>query len=241
MKKILLVMVCVLLVMSLVACGGKTETITDVAVDTAGNVMEDASKIVLEGKNTTTVLDLEEGTVDEYDNEAFESLAGQFELPFEEELYFYVEAEDGSWNNAMTFKPDGSIYGSFYELDKTLIGDNYQNGTYYWNTYWGNFDEILWLDEYTYSITLKDLAMENEEGQERLEDDSFKSITTLNMKGITNESEYILFVPETPLHMLPENISELLNKDLSNQNSLGMFVLLDTEQQIAFWAEEPKN
>lgn len=225
MKKILLVMVCVLLVMSLVACGGKTETITDVAVDTAGNIIGETAQEILE----------------ETTEDPFQSLAGAFELPFEEELYFYVEAEDGSWNNAMTFKPDGSIYGSFYELDKTLIGDNYQNGTYYWNTYWGNFDEILWLDEYTYSITLKDLAMENEEGQERLEDDSFKSITTLNMKGITNESEYILFVPGTPLHMLPENISELLNKDLSNQDSLGMFVLLDTEQQIAFWAEEPKN
>ena len=224
MKKILLVMVCVLLTISLVACGGKTESITDMAVDTAGNIIEE----------TTTEVVSE-------DIENFEELAGAFELPFGEELYFYTEAEDGSWNNAMTFKPDGSIYGSFYELDKTLIGDNYQNGTYYWNTYWGNFDEILWLDEYTYSITLKDLGIENEEGQERLEDDSFKSVTTIDMKGITNEGEYVLFVPSTPLRMLPEDIIELLNLDLSNQEFLDMFVLLDTTQQIAFWAEEPQN
>lgn len=240
MRKFLLVVLCVLLVMTMVACGGKTENITDVAVDTAGNVIEDASKIVLEGKNTTTVLDLEEGTVDEYDNEAFESLAGQFELPFEEDLQFYVEAEDGSWNNALTLRSDGSMYGSYYELDKTLIGENYQNGTYYWNTYWGKFGEILWLDESSYSLTLNEVATEKEDGIERLEDDSFKSITTLNMKGISNGSEYILFAPGTPIHMLPENMEELLNKDLSNQDSLEMFVLLDTEQQIAFWAEMPR-
>ena len=83
-------------------------------------------------------------------------------------------------------------------------------------------------------------ATEKEDGVERLEDDSFKSITTLNMKGISNGSEYILFAPGTPIHMLPENMEELLNKDLSNQDSLEMFVLLDTEQQIAFWAEMPR-
>lgn len=240
MRKILLVVICVLLVMVLVACGGKTENITDVAVDTAGNVIEDESKIVFEGKNTTTVVDLEEGSVDEYDNSVFNELAGAFELPFDEDLQFYIESEDGSWNNAMTIRSDGSMYGSYYELDKTLTGENYQNGTYYWNTYWGEFDELLWLDEHTYSMILKNVGMEKEEGVERLEDDSFKSITTLSMKGITNDGEYVLFTPETPIHILPKNIEELLNRDLSNQDSLGMFVLLDTEQQIAFWTDIPR-
>ena len=237
MRKILLVVLCVLLVMTMVACGGKTENITDVAVDTAGNIVEDDNKFVFEGKNTTTVIDLEEGSVKEYDNQIFEELTEVFELPFDKELEFYVGTEDNSWSNAMTLRPDGTIYGSYYELDKTLTGENYQNGTYYWNTYWGEFDELLWVDEYTYSMILKNVGMEKEEGVERLEDDSFKSITTLSMKGITNDGEYVLFTPETPIHMLPENIEELLNRDLSNQDSLGMFVLLDTEQQIAYWSE----
>ena len=236
MRKILMVVLCFVLVFTMVGCGNNANQ-TDVAVDTAGNVIEENSKVVLEGKNTTTVVDLEKGSVDEYDNEEYKELVGDFELPFEGEMLFYTESKDGSWNNAMTLKDDGSFYGSYYELNKTLTGVNYQNGTYYWNEYWGDVVDILWLDEHTFSMKIESLATEHDKGVERLEDDSFKSITTLDMKGISKDVEFILFMPSTPINMLPENIDEIINKDLSNQDSLGMYVLWNTEEQIAFWSE----
>lgn len=237
MRKILMVVLCFVLVVTMVGCGNNTNQ-TDVAVDTAGNIVEkEDSKFVFEGKNTTTVIDFDAGSVDEYDNEEYKKLVGEFDLPFEDEMLFYTESEDGSWNNAMTLRQDGSFYGSYYELDKTLTGENYQNGTYYWNEYWGDVIDVLWLDEHTFSMKIESLATEHDKGVERLEDDSFKSVTTLDMKGISKDVEFILFMPSTPIHMLPENIEEFINKDLSNQDSLGMYVLLNTEEQIAFWCE----
>lgn len=221
MKKIMLVVLCVLLVITTVACGGKTENKTDIAVDTAGNIV---------GETTTD-------TVSENTLEEFQDLVGEFELPFEDSLDFYLGTEDGTFANSITVKQDGSFYGSYYDLDKTLIGENYQNGTYYWNEYWGEFSDILWLDEFTFSMKMSSLATEHDEGIDRLEDDSFKSVTTLDMKGIAKETEYILFMPNTPLHMIGEDILALLNRDLSNQDSLGIYVLYNPEQQIAFWCE----
>lgn len=221
MKKIMLVVLCVLLVITTAACGGKTENKTDIAVDTAGNIV---------GETATD-------TVSENTLEEFKDLVGEFELPFEDKLEFYVEGTEGSWSNAMTLNQDGSIYGSYYELDNTLTGENYENGTYYWNTYWGEFSDILWLDEFTFSMKLNYVATEKDSGIERLEDDSFKSVTTLDMRGVAKETEYILFMPNTPIHMIGEDILTLLNRDLSNQDSLGMYVLYNPEQQIAFLCE----
>ena len=224
MRKILLVVLCVLLIVTTVACGTKTENKVDIAVDTAGNIIgETAAEIVSEDT---------EDTLEDYEN-----LVGEFELPFEDSLDFYLGTEDGTFANSITVKQDGSFYGSYYNLDKTLTGENHQNGTYYWNEYWGNFTDILWLDEFTFSMKMTYLATEHDNGVERLEDDSFKSITTLDMTGVTKDAEYILFMPNTPIHMLPENFSELINKDLSNQDSLDMYALYDTENQIVFCCE----
>lgn len=225
MRKILLVVLCVLLLITTVACGNKTNNKTDVAVDTAGNIVGSTTAEIVSDDNVEDVL------------EEFKDSVGEFELPIEEELSFYVENEENSWNNSMTVRQDGSFYGSYYKLDDNLTGESYQNGTYYWNEYWGEFTDILWLDEYTFSMKMTSLATEHDSGIERLEDDSFKSATTLDIDGTTKDVEYILFMPNTPMNMLPENIEELLNKDLSNQDSLGMYVLLNTESQIAFYCE----
>ena len=219
MRKILLVVLCVLLLVTAVACGENKNNKTDIAVDTAGNIVGETTADIV--SNVDTV-------------EEYTELVGEYELPIEKELSFYNGTVDGEFANSITIRKDGSFFGSYYELDKTLTGENYQNGTYYWNTYWGNFSDIIWLDEFTYSMKLEYLATEREDGVERLEDDSFRSITTVDMKGVTKDSEYVLFMPNTPLHMLPDNVKELLNEDLSNQDSLGVYVLLDTEKQIIF-------
>lgn len=221
MRKILLVVLCVLLLITAVACGKNNKT--DIAVDTAGNIIGETTA------DTVSNID----TAEEYTE-----IVGEYMLPIEGEMSFYNGTEDGSFANSLIVSQDGSFYGSYYELDKNLTGDNYQNGTYYWNTYWGEFTDIIWLDESTFSMKLSSLATEREDGKERFEDDSFKSITTTELKGLSKETEYILFLPNTPIHMLPEEVVNSIKKDISTQETLDMYVLFNTEEQNIFICEE---
>ena len=188
MKRIFSIVLCILIMLACSACeNDNNEKKEEQEVDTSGNLILEE---VVEPEKTL--------------------------LPFENELTFILNSGTGNWETTLVLDNEGGIYGNFHDLNMGEIGDGYENGTYYWNEYWGYSDGIEKVNDYSYKFILKDVATSQPGDVEELDDeDSMLFKTTYNIEGVVDESEYILYLPNTPVLELPEeSLFWLKNIDL---------------------------
>ena len=210
MKKILSLVLCVLLLIACSACEkSEVEQKEDKEVDTSGNL------IVEEIVEPEKVL-----------------------LPFEESLSFILSNGVGNWETTLILDNEGGIYGDFHNLNMGEVGEGYENGTYYWNEYWGFSEGIEKLNEYSYKFVLKDVATSQPGDVEEIDDeDSMKFKTTYDIEGVVDESEYILYLPNTPVLDLPEDAITWIPKLEADRDIIDCYILYCVENGDIFRCE----
>ena len=156
-------------------------------------------------------------------------------LPFDNTIQFYTETGIGNWSNSLSLRNDGSFFGDYYDLNMGEVGENFEQGTYYWNEYWGEFDKVEKLTDYSYLLSFESLATEHEDGVESFEN-QFKYLTTINIVGVKANTDYILFLPNTPVASLPENVKEtILTANFENKETIEIYVLYNLQDNVVFW------
>ncbi len=123
------------------------------------------------------------------------------ELPSFSPVEFSFLSGVGAWSTDIVLSPDGNFSGEFHDTDMGDVGDEYPNGIVYISEFEGRFTNIIKVNDYTYKMTLEFLQVDRL-GEEWIED-GIKYITSMPY-GFDNGSEYIFFLPETPINELPE-------------------------------------
>ena len=210
MKRVFCIVLCLLIMLACSACeNDNNEKKEEQEVDTAGNL------IVEEVVESEKVL-----------------------LPFDNGLTFILNSGTGNWETTIVLDNEGGIYGDFHDLNMGEVGEGYENGTYYWNEFWGYSDNIEKVNDYSYKFILKDVATSQPGDVEELDDeDSMLFKTTYNIEGVVDESEYILYLPNTPVMELPEESLFWLKNIEADKDVIDCYILYCVKNGDTFWCE----
>lgn len=204
----------VILVFSIIGICDMNSKTNDVEVDTAGNIIVD---------------NIEPVEVEE---------PKKLLLPFEESLSFILSNGVGNWETTLVLDNEGGIYGDFHDLNMGEVGEGYENGTYYWNEYWGYSDGIEKVNDYSYKFVLKDVATSQPGDVEEIdEEDSMKFKTTYNIEGVVDESEYILYLPNTPILEVPKEALTWIPTLETDRDIIDCYILYCVENGDIFRCE----
>lgn len=210
MKRVFCIVLCLLIMLACSACeNDNNEKKEEQEVDTAGNLIVEE---VVEPEKTL--------------------------LPFENGLTFILNSGTGNWETTLVLDNEGGIYGDFHDLNMGEVGEGYENGTYYWNEFWGYSDNIEKVNDYSYKFILKDVATSQPGDVEELDDeDSMLFKTTYNIEGVVDESEYILYLPNTPVMELPEESLFWLKNIEADKDVIDCYILYCVKNGDTFWCE----
>ena len=210
MKRVFCIVLCLLIMLACSACeNDNNEKKEEQEVDTAGNLIVDE---VLEPEKVL--------------------------LPFDNGLTFILNSGTGNWETTLVLDNEGGIYGDFHDLNMGEVGEGYENGTYYWNEFWGYSDNIEKVNDYSYKFVLKDVATSQPGDVEELDDeDSMLFKTTYNIEGVVDESEYILYLPNTPVMELPEESLFWLKNIEADKDVIDCYILYCVKNGDTFWCE----
>ena len=135
-------------------------------------------------------------------------------LPFEGELWFFMENEDGTWRTDLTLHPDGTFTGAFHDdqgggagiagADTPYAGMEYED-TVLMSSFSGKFTEFVKKDETTFRVTLSNLTLNEPLGTQWFDDGQFfvRYVSTAPY-GLTEGETYTFYTPDTPVEKLDE-------------------------------------
>ena len=122
----------------------------------------------------------------------FASLADQFSF----------SSGAGGWSTELMINDDGSFTGAYHDSDMGDIGDDYPGGTIYISSFSGRFGDVEKVNDTTYAMHLKEISLENEVGDEWIEDDV--RYVASEPYGLDNADEIMVYLEGTPTADLPE-------------------------------------
>ena len=116
--------------------------------------------------------------------------------------YFSFSSGAGAWSTDLYIAEDGSFSGVYHDSDMGDSGDSYPNGTIYVCNFSGKFTTPEKIDEYTYSMRIESIDLENEPGEKIYEDDL--RYVYSEPYGLDNAEEILLYLPGAKVADLPE-------------------------------------
>lgn len=184
MKK-LWILVCVLLALSLAACGKApgdvTTTASTDAADTSVNTKIDATDA-----SVSTDVPTAEGL-------SYADLA---------DLTFTFTSGVGGWQTTMYMQADGSFAGEYFDSDMGVTGEGYPDGTVYVCTFNGQFAPLLRVDDLTYTTEVESISYAQTADTEEIRDGIRYVYTTAY--GLDNAKTLYFYLPGTGTASLSE-------------------------------------
>lgn len=111
----------------------------------------------------------------------------------------------GGWSSDIKINPDGSFEGSHHDSDMGDISDSYPYGTEYFCKFSGKFSVPVRVNEYTFSMRLESVNLEQEPGKTEIRD-GVRYITS-TAYGLDDADEILIYLPGTKVSDLPEEFS----------------------------------
>lgn len=115
---------------------------------------------------------------------------------------FCFESGAGAWCTLLFVNSDGTFQGEYHDSDMGDIGDGYPNGTYYVCNFSGKFTEPEKVDDYTYSVTIESIELEQKPGTEEIEDEM--RYVYSEPYGLDDATELLFYLPGIAVVDLPE-------------------------------------
>ncbi len=148
-------------------------------------------------------------------------------------LEFTFSSGVGAWSTVMTVNPDGSFSGEYYDSEMSEASEDYPEGTVYVSKFSGEFTDIKKVDEYTYSLTLKDVSTENPVGDEWIEDNI--RYVAAEPSGLDSGKTFLLYMPGTPIKDLDEDFLYWYQGD-TTLPELEDYGLYNVDDSVGFFA-----
>lgn len=130
-------------------------------------------------------------------------------------LEFWFQSGAGAWRTVLTVHADGTFKGEYSDSD--------MNVTYLCN-FMGKFTEPIKVDEYTYSVKMKYLKLEQEPNTQEIKD----GVTYIYSEpyGLDDVDELLFYLPGKPLDNLSEDyLMWMCLSRYSNNNKLPFYGL----------------
>ncbi len=211
MKRIIAIVLCIFVVFGLAACVSEN-TEVDKEVDTAGNEIVEEVVEPVEVEEPQEVI-----------------------LPFEEGIEFGLSNGVGGWYTSLILDNEGGIYGAFHDNEYGETDEKYENGTQYWNEFWGFFENIEKINDYSYKMILKDVATSQPSDVEDIdEEEKLRYVTTDKITGVIDDTEYILYLPDTPVLELPDEVITWLPEIKGDKDIIDCYILYSVSEGMAF-------
>lgn len=240
MKNRLLSMALVMLLATAVGCGTETN-------DKQNNFSDEQNRVVESGETEESApINVESGKTEETES-AIDETQGKpeeqegseiAEFTFEElsKRRFEFCSGAGAWAENFTIEKDGSFSGEFHDSDMGSTGEGYDGGTCYYSAYSGHFTNLTKIDDYTYQMTLADIAYEDTVGTEEIVDDVLYVYTDSYCLGGTDT--FTIYLPGTPLDSLAEEIRIWLYYANDSETQLTMIVIADETNGYGIYSYE---
>ena len=147
-------------------------------------------------------------------------------------LEFLFSSGAGGWGTTLTIKEDGSFAGEYHDGEMGVRSDAYPNGTRYQCSFSGQLAEPEKINEYTYSMQIKEINYAQEAGTQEIID----GVLYIYDKpyGLENTDELLVYMQGSPLAELPDEF----------RSWVGYYDLAYTEEtQLPFYAlyNEPEQ
>lgn len=125
-----------------------------------------------------------------------------YKMPFNNSMDFLFSSGAGAWHTYIKLNADGTFDGYYQDANMGQTGEGYPGGTLYYCSFSGKFTNIIQINDYTYSLTLSEITIDDPIGEETIEDDIL--YITSGPYGMEDGTEYLLYIPETPISGLSE-------------------------------------
>lgn len=145
----------------------------------------------------------------------------------------------GGWATNITIKEDGSFVGRYSDSEMGSTGEDY-DGTVYICEFSGIFRILKKINKYSYSLHLVEIITDRETDTEWVED-RVKYIYSTPF-GLEKGTEFILYTPETPVSVLPEQLLSWWPHRFTNETerpeTLSCYGLHNVKNNYGFFSME---
>ena len=166
-----------------------------------------------------------------------ESPAAEASLPADIGPDPFIFNPGGGTGANLTLNQDGSFSGQ-YSSTAMESGDGYQT-TIYTCSFEGKFRDIHKVNDYTYSMTVNYISVQDEMGRSWVEDGVRYVISEPQALGMDAGDSFFLYTPDAPVEELPEDVLTSGRAELWNfyqeTGLLSCYGLYNTSQERGFY------
>lgn len=144
---------------------------------------------------------------------------------------------------SMRIQEDGSFSASYYAMDMEDTGEDYQGGTMYYGSGFGQIAEPVRVDDYTYKAKVESITY-SEAGEESLQG-GMRMVYT-EVYGLEEAEEFMIYLPGKKVTQLPEAYIESVKEQLCDENgnvpeTLPFYGIFNESTQTGLVGEEIDN
>lgn len=158
-----------------------------------------------------------------------------------EKYEFVFSSGVGAWATCLTVSEDGSFEGEYFDADMGDTGEGYPNGVMYRCNFSGKFTQPVQVNEYTYTMQIEELQLEQTPGTEKIQD-GVRYIYS-EPYGVSGAGEILLYLPGASIEELPEGFTSWISMttgdfEASELTSYGLYNV-ETESGFLSYESEP--
>lgn len=251
-KKICVGLLAGMLALSVTSCGGQTEeTVSsiDKQENMAGNVTEptegteviedtevtEAPTVSVENVESEGKLEDNKGQLEENETpEPAQKINAEGNQLLEElsKWSFYFSSGAGGWGTSLDINEDGSFYGIYSDSDMGDTGKGYPNGTIYYCQYSGQFTEPIKVNDYTYSVKIKEINFAQKKDTKEIR--SGNRYIYSSVYGLDGADEIYIYTPNALVNKLPKEYMSWVYREEEATSTLGFYGLYNIAEQCGF-------
>jgi len=151
---------------------------------------------------------------------------------------FFFASGTGAWRTELTLHADGSFAGQFTDTNMGENTEDHPEGTVYISDFLGAFRNITQLNDHTYSMTLWYVQTLELPGEEWIQN-GVRYVAS-EPYGIAEGTEFILYLPETPLAGLSQDFLTWWPYRFEDEarTALGCYGLENKKDGYGFFSED---
>lgn len=214
---------------------GTTEVTTAATTEAATEASTEGTTAATEETKDTessTEEKTEEASTEAASTEAEKTSETVSSLPGDYPMSLTYCSGAGGWSTVLTLSQDGSFTGTFSDSEMGESDENdYPNGTIYECNFSGQFSDIKKVNEYTYSMVLDSVSIDEE--ADRIEDGvRYKAGEP---SGMDSGTEIYFYTPDTPISELSEEFLSWKQTDTDKAGTLDCYAIYNKSADSGFF------
>ncbi|NLG05475.1 MAG: DUF1311 domain-containing protein [Clostridia bacterium] len=156
----------------------------------------DLTDVSIEKSEETTIIE-EAQTTEDTDSFSFQKLKN---------YEFYLSSGVGAWGTQLLIHEDGTFAGIYQDAEQGESAEGYENGTIYLCEFSGAFTQPEQVNEYTYSVKIKDMQLKHSPDTEEVIDQI--RYVYAEPCGLDEATDLYFYLPGAPVKELPTEFTE---------------------------------